>query len=114
MAAPDPSGISCATPPISRWKSSSPRSCSRACGGGRAGGSAAKPKPGRTDGDSACAGYSRIIDEPTSLADLCAVDEITLHFWPGGLAGALMEPKDSLQCLRDSIDCAALVADVPE
>jgi hypothetical protein len=54
------------------------------------------------------------MDEPASLADLCAVDEMTLHFWPSGLAGALMQPKDSLRYLQESIAGARLVDAVPE
>lgn len=58
--------------------------------------------------------YPRIMDEPTSLADLSAVDDMTLHFWPGGLAGALMQPKDSLRYLQESIAGAQLVDAVPD
>ena len=54
------------------------------------------------------------MDEPISFADLCAVDDLTLHFWPGGLAGALMQPKDSLRYLQESIAGAQLVDVVPE
>jgi hypothetical protein len=54
------------------------------------------------------------MDEPTSLTDLRDFDDMTRVFWPLGLSGALMAPEDSLRFLRDSIECAHLIADVPE
>jgi hypothetical protein len=54
------------------------------------------------------------MDEPISFADLCAVDDLTLHFWPGGLEGALMQPKDSLRYLQESIAGSQLVDVVSE
>jgi hypothetical protein len=60
------------------------------------------------------AGYSRIVDEPKTLTELLTLDDMTLAFWPLGLSGALMPSEDSLRNLRDSIDRADLVAEVPE
>jgi hypothetical protein len=54
------------------------------------------------------------MDEPAILADLRAPDETTLHFWRGGLAGALMAPADSFHYLQESISGAELVDAVPE
>ena len=54
------------------------------------------------------------MDEPTTLTELLTLDDMTRAFWPLGLSGALMPSDDSLRSLRDSIDRAALVADVPE
>ena len=53
------------------------------------------------------------MDEPTTLTELLTLDDMTRAFWPLGLSGALMPPDASLLNLRDSIDRAALVEDVP-
>lgn len=60
------------------------------------------------------AGYPRSVDEPKTLTELLALDEMTRAFWPLGLSSALMPSEDSLRSLRDSIDRADLVADVPQ
>lgn len=54
------------------------------------------------------------MNEPRTLAELSAFDEMTRAFWPGGLAGALMSPEDSLYFLRSSLEHADLVDAVPE
>jgi hypothetical protein len=54
------------------------------------------------------------VDEPTTLTELVTLDDMTRAFWPLGLSGALMPPDASLLNLRDSIDRAALVDEVPE
>lgn len=87
-------------------------------GRGPKGASAARPYQGV--GAQRClrrapwAGYSRIVDEPKTLTELLALDDMTRAFWPLGLSGALMPSEDSLRSLRDSIDRADLVAEVPE
>jgi hypothetical protein len=54
------------------------------------------------------------MDEPTTLIELLAVDDMTRHFSWWGLSGALLSPEDSLRYLRDSIERARLVAEVPD
>jgi hypothetical protein len=53
------------------------------------------------------------VDEPTTLTVLLTIDDMTRAFWPLGLSGALMPPDASLLNLRDSIDRAVLVNEVP-
>lgn len=54
------------------------------------------------------------MDEPTTLTELLALDDMTRHFSWLGLSGALLPPEDSLRYLRDSIERAQMVAEVPE
>jgi len=54
------------------------------------------------------------VDEPNSIEDLVAADEMTRHFNWWGLSGALLSPEDSLRYLQDSINRARLVGAVPE
>ncbi len=54
------------------------------------------------------------MDEPTTLVELLAVDDTTRNFSWWGLSGALLPPEDSLRYLRDSIERARMVAEVPE
>lgn len=54
------------------------------------------------------------MDEPTTLTELLAVDDMTRAFWPLGLSGALMPPEDSLRYLHYLIAFARLVKEVPE
>jgi hypothetical protein len=54
------------------------------------------------------------VDEPTTLTELLTLDDMTRAFWPLGLSSALMPSEDSLRSLRDSIDRADLVAEVPQ
>jgi hypothetical protein len=58
--------------------------------------------------------YPRIMDEPTTMAELLGLDDMTCAFWPSGMSGALMSPDDSLRYLRDLIALACLVDEVPE
>lgn len=54
------------------------------------------------------------MDEPQSLAELIAVDDLTLHYRAGGFTGALLEPEQSLSYLRHLIGQAQIVGPVPE
>jgi hypothetical protein len=54
------------------------------------------------------------VDEPQSIEDLMAPDEMTRHFNWWGLSGALLPPEDSLRYLHDSINRARLVGAVPQ
>jgi hypothetical protein len=54
------------------------------------------------------------MDEPQSLTELLAVDDMTRAFHPMGLSGALLPSEESLRYLRDAIERAQLVPTVPE